>query len=250
MPRTILLSTLIAATLFGAGPTPATVISDRTARTRPPARHDQLGFDRAPLNTAWPDGTTWGNWYSLHNGFGRTTVVNEPTGRALLLSTRSPNNSSETYSSLVHSTRTFADIDFTVRLRTLRQLRQAPNPWEVAWVLWRYTDNEHFYSFIVKPNGWELAKEDTAYPGKQRFLAYSYACSYPTGRTYAIRIRHLGNHITVWVDGKQIVAFTDHERPYRSGSIALYTEDAATLYRPVELRPVLSARPGKWRREY
>lgn len=244
MPRAILLCSLIAATLLAAGPRTATATSGRTVRTRLPVRHDQLGFDQAPLDAAWPDDTTWGNWYSLHNGFGRTAIVNERTGRALLLSTRSPTNPSETYSSLVHSTRTFADIDFTLRLRTLKQLRQTPNPWEVAWVLWRYTDNEHFYSFIVKPNGWELAKEDPAYPGKQRFLAYSYARSYPTGRTYAIRIRQIENHTTVWVDGQQIVAFTDHERPYPSGSIALYTEDATALYQPIELRPITATRPG------
>jgi hypothetical protein len=39
--------------------------------------------------------------------------------------------------------------------------------------------------------------------------------------------------ITVWVDGQPIVSFTDRERPYRSGSIALYAEDAVALYQPV-----------------
>jgi hypothetical protein len=108
----------------------------------------------------------------------------------------------------------------------------------VAWVLWRYTDNEHFYSFIVKPDGWELAKEDAAYPGKQRFLAYSYTRRFPIGPTYEIRIRHVGAAITVWVNGQQIVAFTDRERPYHGGSVALYTEDATALFQPVVLRTV------------
>jgi hypothetical protein len=107
-------------------------------------------------------------------------------------------------------------------------------------LLWRYTDNEHFYSFIVKPDGWELAKQDATYPGKQRFLAYSYARSFPVGRTYGIRIRHVRDEVTVWVDGQKIVSFTDRERSYRRGSIALYAEDATALYEPLTFRRIAS----------
>ena len=66
----------------------------------------------------------------------------------------------------------FTDIDMTTTLGTVRQVRNGPaNPWEVAWLLWHYTDDQHFYSIVLKPNGWELGKEDPAYPGAQRFLA-------------------------------------------------------------------------------
>lgn len=40
------------------------------------------------------------------------------------------------------------------------------------------------------------------------------------------------------VDGIRLVRFTDRERPYRSGSIALYAEDSCVRYGPVELRSV------------
>ena len=80
-------------------------------------------------------------------------------------------------------------------LRTVAQLRRpTPNPGEVAWVLWRYTDNQHFYSFIVKPNGFELAKQDKAYRGSQRFLVVSYARRFPTGAAYRVRVRHVDEH--------------------------------------------------------
>jgi hypothetical protein len=243
MSRAVLLWSLVAAASlpFAATTSASLAITDGSAgRVKLALSQNRLGFDQAPLGAAWPDDMTWGDWYSLHDGFGRTAVVDMGTGRLLQLSTRTPELPTETYSSLVHSTPTFDDVDFTVRLRTATQLRAAPNPWEVAWVLWRYTDNAHFYSFIVKPDGWELAKEDAAYPGNQRFLAYSYARSFPTGRTYEIHIRHVRNDVTVWVDGQQIVAFTDRERPYRSGSIALYAEDAVALYEPVVLRRVSS----------
>jgi hypothetical protein len=236
--RTTLLWLLVAATLFLVGATTTSAIPTHIVRAELPVSQHKLGFGQAPLGIAWPDDTTWGNWYSLHDGFGRTAVVKERMGRMLRISTRSPINPSESYSSLVHSTRSFGDIDFTVRVRTVKQHRPVPKPWEVGWVLWRYTDNEHFYSFIVKPDGWELAKQDASYPGKQRFLAYSYARTFPTGRTYSIRIRQIENHVRVWVDGRQLVAFRDDERPYRKGSIALYAEDSAVLYSPVELRPV------------
>jgi hypothetical protein len=39
-----------------------------------------------------------------------------------------------------------------------------------------------------------------------------------------------------WVAGKRIVTYTDRERPYRSGSIGLYSEDAAAVYSPVKVR--------------
>ena len=203
------------------------------------ASAEVLGYEAAPLATAWPDDTTYGPWYLLHDGFGETSVVPEGSGRALRFSTRPPVAPAETYSALVRTTRTFGDIDFTVRVRTVAQLRPAPvNPWEVGWVLWRYADNDHFYSFIAKPDGWELAKQDAAYPGRQRFLALSYARSFPVGPWYALRVRHVRDDITVWVDGVQVVTFTDREQPYRSGSIALYAEDSTVLYGPVTVRAV------------
>jgi len=197
----------------------------------------QLGFDANPIAEPWVDATAFGAWYSLHDGFGRTQVARAGNGRLLTLRTRAPATAAETFSSLVHTRRTFHDVDFSVTVRTTAQLRQPEaNPWEVGWVLWRYTDNRHFYSFIVKPNGWELAKQDGAYNGSQRFLAVSYASSYPVGQAYRIRVRHVGRTVTVWVDGTRIVRYTDRERPYASGSIALYAEDSAVRYSPVLLR--------------
>ena len=218
------------ATLGAVAPAAGADVHDRP---RPPVR---IGFDGIPISTPWADGTAFGAWYSLHDGFGRTQVEPVRGGRVLTLRTRVPATASETFSSLVRTRREFRDVDFSVTLRTTAQLRKhEANPWEVGWVLWRYTDNRHFYSFIVKPNGWELAKQDGAYHGSQRFLAFSYESSYPVGEAYRIRISHVGRTITVWVDGARIVGYTDHERPYSSGSIALYAEDSAVRYGPVTL---------------
>jgi len=40
----------------------------------------------------------------------------------------------------------------------------------VAWVVFRYIDDDHFYHLALKPSGWELGKTDPSYPGGQRFL--------------------------------------------------------------------------------
>jgi hypothetical protein len=195
----------------------------------------QLGFDAIPIAKPWVDATAFGAWYSLHDGFGRTQVEPAGKGRVLTLQTRAPATAAETFSSLVRTRRGFRDVDFAVTVQTTAQLRRPANPWEVGWVLWRYTDNSHFYSFIVKPNGWELAKQDGAYNGSQRFLEVSYGHSYPVGRPYRIRVRHIGASVIVWVDGVMVVRYTDRERPYSSGSIALYAEDSAVRYSPVLL---------------
>lgn len=59
-----------------------------------------------------------------------------------------------------------------------------PNPWEVGWLLWCFSpdpthpydtsptsnSNFRFYALCLKPNGWEVSKQDPSYEGGQRFL--------------------------------------------------------------------------------
>jgi hypothetical protein len=155
----------------------------------------------------------------------------------LSLAPQAATSPSATHASLVRSASTFSDFDATVQVRTVQQLRSgsAPNPWEVGWVLWHYSDNTHFYSFIAKPNGWELGKEDPAYPGAQRFLAAGSAPTFPVGAWNTVRIRQVGTSMTVWVNGTQVAGFTDTERPYAGGALGLYTEDAVVHFDNVDL---------------
>ena len=202
------------------------------------SRPQLVGFASARLRTPWQDDACYGSWCAAYNGFGTTRVIEAPDGtRALALSPRAATTPRQTYSALVHTNQTWGDLEFTVRVRTVAQHRAGvPNPWEVAWVLWHYTDDRHFYYFIAKPNGWELGKENPAYPGSQRYLPSSDRPGFPIRRWYLIRVRDVGATITVWVAGKRIVTYTDRERPYRSGSIGLYSEDASAVYSPVRVR--------------
>jgi hypothetical protein len=52
---------------------------------------------------------------------------------------------------------------------------------------------------------------------------------------YVVRIEHRGSAMTVSVDGAAIVQFTDAERPYGYGRIALYSEDAAVRFDDVRV---------------
>lgn len=59
-----------------------------------------------------------------------------------------------------------------------------PNPWEVGWLLWCFSpdpthpydpsptsnSNFRFYALCLKPNGWEVSKQDPSYKGGQHFL--------------------------------------------------------------------------------
>ena len=189
-----------------------------------------------PDGVAWQDGQAYGAWRSEFNGYG-TTTVKALKHRLLSERPKASARPNETHASLVTTLRRYGDVDATVRMRTVRQLRTGskPNPWEVAWFLWNYQDNSHFYYLVLKPTGWELGKEDPAYPGAQRFLATGPG-NYPVGQWHNVRIRQVGNVITAWANGVLLTRLRDVERPYLSGRIGLYSEDSEVRFRRVVLR--------------
>jgi hypothetical protein len=182
----------------------------------------------------WTDGDIYGRWTDQWNGYGSIGVVAGASGDALALSPSAV--APFDHSALVTTRSSVANFSATVALTTLQQLNTDPNPWEVGWVLWAFTDNTHFYAFTPQPNGWELSKEDPAYPGDQRFLVTGSTPKFPTGTTYVVQITQMGATTTVWVNGAQIVHFTDRERPYTSGAVGLYSEEAVVQYGEIAIR--------------
>jgi hypothetical protein len=194
-------------------------------------------FETLTPGEQWRDGERYGQWQVDYAGYGTTTIFAEGGRHQLSMSPRVAKDAGTTHGGLVTTLAQFEDIDVTVQLRTERQLRpEAPNPWEVAWLLWHYTDDHHFYSVVLKPNGWELGKEDPAYPGSQRYLATGSTPSFPIGVLHTVRVRHAGNEISVWANGKLLTTYRDTERPYRTGRIGLYTEDAHVYFESVVVR--------------
>ncbi|MBH5333457.1 DUF1080 domain-containing protein [Streptomyces pactum] len=189
---------------------------------------ERLPDHRRPRTGAsWQDGEVHGPWRSVFHGYGRNTGGAD----RLDLVPRTAREPRRTHAGLVVSTARYGDVEYRARVRTVRQLRTpAPNPWEVAWLVWAYTDPEHFYYLALKPNGWELGKRDPRYRGGQRFLATGTPV-FPAGEWARVSVRQQGARITVTVGDRPLVDFTDRERPYTSGNVGAYTEDAHAQFR-------------------
>jgi hypothetical protein len=210
-------------------PTPGALRSDQAIFTE--------SFAGLPSRSAWRDGSEYGAWRSVYDGYGVTQVQG---GAAPALSQRPASATSPevTHGALAVTSQEYGDVDLTVRQRTVEQLRTpSPNPWEVPWLVWAHADDEHFYYLILKPNGWELGKEDPAYPGAQRYLATGSSPTFSVGAWHTLRIRQTGSLIEAWGDGQLLTRFVDHERPYASGHVGLYTEDAHVEHTGVIIQP-------------
>jgi Domain of Unknown Function (DUF1080) len=188
--------------------------------------HDDLESYRR--GTWWEDSSVHGKWRSMFDGFGHVGVV-KVGSKVLTLAPKAPEDASETHAALATTRNSFGDMVLRLRMKTVKQLRAEPNPWEVAWAMWHREDNDHFYYLILKPKRWELGKADPAYPGGQRFLRTGYR-SFPVHEWHRIRVRHVGRRVKVWADGRFLTRFVDRERPYRSGTVAVYSEDAKTYF--------------------
>ncbi|NKQ52531.1 DUF1080 domain-containing protein [Amycolatopsis sp. K13G38] len=188
------------------------------------------GTGQAP--ETWPEGSVHGAWQSVFTGYGHTG--SRPDG-TLVVSPVAPTGA-DTHAALIAGVAGYGDFDATIRLRTVAQLRvPTPHEWEAGWVLWHYTDPQHFYYVLLKGSGWEIGKEDPAYPGSQRFLATGPG-RFTVGDWHEVRVRQTGTTITVWVDGAEPITLRDDERPYPAGRIGLYAEDATAEFQPGTIR--------------
>ncbi|MDO4918355.1 family 16 glycoside hydrolase [Kocuria sp.] len=181
----------------------------------------------------WADGSTHGRWQVMYTGYG--TV--KGTDDQVLLEPHAAEAANVTHGALVHTVDSYQDADFAVTVRTEEQLRRndSPNVWEVGWVQWNLRDNDHFYAVALKPNGWEVSKQDPAYPGAQRFIASGTDRTFPVGEDHRVEVTQDWPRMTVTVDGTELATVTDDDSPYRGGAIGLYTEDARVLFRDFEV---------------
>lgn len=163
--------------------------------------------------------------YAMYN------VVRDDLTRVVVLSPKSAENADATHAALLITKQSYSGrISFEGRVQTVKQTRigSLPNPWECAWLVWSYTDDEHFYYVAIKPTGWELGKRDPAYPGGQRFLA-SGEDGFPIGAWHRFKITQDNARIVIRLNGVEVGSFTDTERPYLDGKLGLYSEDAEVL---------------------
>ena len=205
-------------------------------RRRAGALLAMLAIGGCSSGQAGPAGPPPADWRVAYTGYGQVRSGSQGGDPGFVLSPAQPESPAATHAALVLSARSWRDFTLVVRLRTTSQLRKpSPNNWEVGWLLWHYTDEHHFYYLILKPDGFELGKEDPAYPGEQRFLVTKSQPSFPVGRSYVIRVTQRGDVMSVSVGGRTLVRYADPNDPYRSGRIGLYTEDAIATYQIVSL---------------
>ena len=223
LKRVAIVATVASALSLSALPTPAhagTALLDR--------------FSDYAAGSEWQDSTTHGFWRAVFDGYGKIGVT-KADSKVLSLRPRVSDSADETHAALVVSKREFDGIDMTMRMKTVDQLREGrANPWEVAWTLWNYQGNNRFYYLILKPNGWELGKADSAYEGAQRFLKTG-GKNFAVGRWHNVRVRQVGATMTVWANGQKLTSFKDNQRPYTSGRVGVYNEDAKTFFDDVHV---------------
>lgn len=198
-------------------------------------------FSSYAIGTSYAEGATFGAWTDVFNGFGYQKIVQDGARHQLEQAPQASTQAGETHAALTVSTQSYTPTRVIAEGTTVAQLRTpTPNPWEVGWLAWNYSDNEHFYYLSLKPNGWELGKEDPAYPGAQRFLATGSTPTFPIGTWLRYDITQTVNadgSVTMVVKAKKgngtlttLATFTDSERPYTSGKIGLYNEDAKSWW--------------------
>ena len=240
------------------GPSPAQPSSGQSAGStapRPRRIRRRVGIMSAAAACAalatflaWPGVLGGGGgheWLSAFNGYGKVSVAGSGPATVISLTPTPARTREVTHSALVVSTRWYGDFAVTLRLRTLRQLRQGPagqpHPWEVAWVVWHYSSNQRFYALTLEAGGWVLSKQDSAYPGGERFLASAPTPRFRIGAWHTVGIVQIGNQIDVSADGQLLTRFTDTQQPYLNGALGVYSEDAAAQFDHIRLHALTSS---------
>jgi Domain of Unknown Function (DUF1080) len=179
-------------------------------------------------------------WINIYNGGGSSGVRNDlnvTTNNEFFMHPKIAKSASETYANLVTTTRNFSNFEMSVDVKTEKQLREnsSPNTWETAWILFRYTDDFHYYWFVLKPTGIELGKKDcntctNPFEG-QEFLYTDKIPTLKLGEWYNWKISAVGSNITVSLNGTEL-EFRDLDMSPQlgSGSIGFYAEDAAIAF--------------------
>lgn len=184
-----------------------------------------------------------GKWQNVYNGGGSSGVGISGSKHVFYIYPKASTSSSETNANLVISTQQLSNFTLNINVNTAEQLRRndPPNNWEVAWVLFRYTDTFHYYWFALKPGGVELGKKDcsgcTNSFKHQEFLSTVDYPNLKVGDWSSWKITAVGNHIRLAINGTDVIDFVDHKMSDKlaKGSIGLYGEDVYAEFDSVNI---------------
>jgi hypothetical protein len=189
-----------------------------------------------------------GKWFNKYSGFGTAGTVNVSKNTVFYEKPKASKSPSETHAALTLTTQAYEDVQMQLKVKTNKQLRQnsTPNPWEVAWIVWRYQDDWHHYYFIFKPNGVELGKKQNDNQAEEQIFLYTAnepLLKINQWNTWYLKMS--GNHIEIWLgmaDGsrQKVVNYYDNEPIVGPGKIGLYTEDASVQFDGVYIASLTS----------
>lgn len=196
-----------------------------------------------------------GKWFNKYSGFGASGAVpitslmtTDNNNTVFYEKPNASRNPNETHAALTLTTQTYEDVEMQLKVNTKQQLRQnsSPNPWEVAWVVWRYQDDWHHYYFIFKPNGVELGKKQNENQAEEQMFLYTAnepKLKIDEWNTWHIKMS--GNHIEIGLkmaDGswQRVVNYNDNAPIIGPGNIGLYTEDAHVQFDDVYITSLTS----------
>ena len=191
-------------------------------------------------------------WHCLYTGYGTAKIVKDSTGRQYFnLSPKVSIRRGQTHAVAVQTTTTYKDVEITVDVCTLKQLRTGSpaNNWETAWLDWNYIDEFHYYGFVLKIKGCQIEKKDNdTQDDSAEIYLFEGAQSVKMGVWQKWRIRVTGTAtgkptIQIWIDGVQIANYTDNKpniqrnspKMLNGGHIVLYTEDASVGFDNVNI---------------
>jgi hypothetical protein len=198
-----------------------------------------------------------GKWFNKYSGFGTsgsvriTSSLTPPDNNSNTVFYQKPKtstNPNETHAALTLTTQVYEDVEMHLKVKTNQQLRQnsTPNPWEVAWIMWRYQDDWHHYYFIFKPNGVELGKKQNDNQAEEQIFLYTAnepILKINEWNTWYLKMS--GNHIEIWLEmangfWQRVVNHYDNEPIVGPGKIGLYTEDAYVQFDDVYIASLTS----------
>jgi hypothetical protein len=202
-----------------------------------------------------------GKWFNKYSGSGTSGTVTIISSSSLTSPNNKNNNNTvfyekpknstnpnQTHAALTLTTQAYEDAEMHIKVKTNQQLRQnsTPNPWEVAWIMWRYQDDWHHYYFIFKPNGIELGKKQNDNQAEEQIFLYTAnepILKINEWNTWYLKMSD--NHIEIWLemaDGflQRVVNYYDNEPIVGPGKIGLYTEDAYVQFDDVYIASLTS----------
>jgi hypothetical protein len=161
-----------------------------------------------------------GIWNCHYTSSGIVQIRKSPDlkrlGRVIYLKTPHPTAADDTKSILVLTNKEFKNFEMICDMRTISQTAtsfRAPNRWEVAWLMFRFTDDWHHYWVMTYSDGhMEMGRKDYAFPQEQQiFLIENHQVpqEFIFGKWYNYKIRCLESRITIWVDGVKKIDVKD-----------------------------------------